>query len=150
MSRKTTHSGGRGALIAFTGWLVTGLIFAQGVAYDSQGKRDPFLNLQATTTRPPAPRIPAPPPLDQRPPGLAGLLIAEVTVVGTARGSGTEIVMLKGIDEITYFARGSTKLFDGYVEKVTEDEVVFVRVQVDTAGSEKTTRVTKRTQTEER
>ncbi len=120
------------------------------VPYNSHGKRDPFLDLRATSARPQPPRVLAPPPLEKRPPGLAGLLVAEVTVTGTASGPTAQIVILKGIDDVSYFARQGTKLFDGYVEKITGDEVVFVQIQTDTRGEQKISRVTKRTQTEER
>lgn len=131
-------------------WLWTGHAAGQTVLYDSHGKRDPFLDLKSTSTRPQPPRVPAPPPLEKRPPGLAGLLIAEVTVTGTASGSGTQIVILKGIDEVSYFAREGTKLFDGFLETIAGDEVVFVQIQTDTRGTERKAKVTKRTQTEER
>lgn len=130
--------------------LSVGPLFAQGVRYDSQGKRDPFLNLLQVSTRPEPPRFPAPPPLEQRPPGLAGLLIAEVTVIGMAQGVGSRIALLKGIDGATYFAKEGTKLFDGYIETITADEVVFVREQVDTRGQKKITNVHKELQMENR
>lgn len=123
---------------------------AQAVQYNSMGKRDPFLNLLQVTQRPEPPRFPAPPPLEQRPPGLAGLLIAEVTVTGIAQGVGSRIALLKGIDGATYFAKEGTKLFDGYVESISTDAVIFVREQVDTRGRKKVTKVHKELQIENR
>jgi hypothetical protein len=123
---------------------------AQGVGYDSQSKADPFVDLRQLHRRAEVPRFLAPPPLDQRPPGLAGLLVVEVTVTGTARGPGSELVILRGIDDTSYFAREGSKLFDGFVEAVSGDEVVFVREEVDTRGNKRVTRVTKRMQTEDR
>jgi hypothetical protein len=81
---------------------------------------------------------------------LAGLLIAEVTVIGMAQGVGSRIALLKGIDGATYFAKEGTKLFDGYIETITADEVVFVREQVDTRGQKKITNVHKELQMENR
>ncbi|GAB4233963.1 MAG: hypothetical protein Kow00109_06840 [Acidobacteriota bacterium] len=128
----------------------TAPLWGQAVKYDSMGKRDPFLNLLQVTQRPEPPRFPAPPPLEQRPPGLAGLLIAEVTVTGIAQGVGSRIALLKGIDGATYFAKEGTKLFDGYVESISTDAVVFVREQVDTRGRKKVTKVHKELQIENR
>jgi hypothetical protein len=123
---------------------------AQGVAYDAQGKPDPFVNLRLLHRRPEPPRFLAPPALDERPPGLAGLLVGEVTVTGTAQGPQSTLVILRGIDDISYFAREGSKLFDGFIEEVSGDEVVFVREQVDTRGNKRVTRVKKRMQTEDR
>lgn len=123
---------------------------AQGVEYDSQGRPDPFVNLRLLHRRPEPPRFPAPPALDERPPGLAGLLVGEVTVTGTAQGPQSQLVILRGIDDVSYFAREGSKLFDGFIEEVSGDEVVFVREQVDTRGNKRVARVTKRMQTEDR
>jgi hypothetical protein len=123
---------------------------AQGVDYDSQGKRDPFLNLLNVTKRAEPARVLAPPPLNERPPGLAGLLISEVTLTGTAQTGDSQIVILRGIDDMSYFAKEQSKLFDGYIESVTRDQVVFLREQVDTRGQKRTSKVTKQLQVEDR
>lgn len=123
--------------------------FAQGIQFDSQGKRDPFESLLSAKKRPEPVRVLAPPPLEQRPPGLAGLLVSEVTLTGTAESPGSHIAILRGIDNTSYFAREGTKLYNGYVEKITDDEVVFVREQVDTQGKKTISRVTKQIQTEQ-
>ena len=47
--------------------------------YDSKGRRDPFLSLQQAK-KDDSPRIVEPPPLQKRPPGLAGLLVSEVNL----------------------------------------------------------------------
>ena len=138
------------ALLGLLVFSLTGGAAAQGIQYDNQGKRDPFLNLLQINQKPEPARIVGPPPLDQRPPGLAGLLVAEVSLTGVAAGSGSVIALLKGIDGVSYFAREGTKLFDGYVESVSEEEIVFVREQVDTRGNKRVTRVRKQIQTEER
>lgn len=116
--------------------------------YHSQGKRDPFFSLYRAGKEE-APQIAPPPPLDQRPPGLPGLLISEVNVTGIASNSAAQIVLLRGTDNFTYFARVGSKLFDGYLEEVSQDKVTFVREVIDTRGNKKTTRVVKRLYTEE-
>lgn len=125
------------ALIA----LATAPLAAQ--RYNPGGKRDPFQDLAAIRAKA-APEMVEPPPFSQRPPGLSGLLISEVSVVGTAAGSDQRIAILQGADKFTYVAREGTKLFDGYVETIATDEVVFVREVFDTAGNKTTSEVVKR------
>lgn len=130
--------------------VISGTMFAQGIQYDAHGKRDPFQSLLNTNKRPEPPKVLAPPPLEKRPPGLAGLLVSEVTLTGTAKSPGSHIAILRGIDNASYFAREGTKLYDGYIEKITDEEVVFVREQVDTKGKKTVSRITKQIQTENR
>lgn len=121
---------------------------AQAQQYDSKGKRDPFLSLK-NTQQEEAPRILEPPPLDKRPPGLSGLLISEVSVTGMAANNAAKLVILKGTDSFTYFAREGSKLFDGYLAEISTEKVTFVRELVDTRGNKKTTKVVKRLYTED-
>jgi Tfp pilus assembly protein PilP len=130
--------------------ILCGTAFAQGIKYDSHGKRDPFQSLLNSVKRPEPAKVLAPPPLEKRPPGLAGLLVSEVTLTGTAKSPGSHIAILRGIDNVSYFAREGTKLYNGYVEKITDADVVFVREQVDTTGKKTISRVTKQIQTENR
>ena len=125
------------------------LLLCQGVEYTPGGKRDPFFNLLKTREQAPPAQIVGPPPLAQRPPGLAGLLVSEVSVGGTASASGKKIAILQGIDDTSYIAREGTKLFNGFIEKIEGSKVVFVRIQVDTRGRETVSRLTKEMQTEE-
>ncbi len=130
--------------------VLCGTVFAQGIKYDSHGKRDPFQSLLNAAKRPEPAKVLAPPPLEKRPPGLAGLLVSEVTLTGTAKSPGSHIAILRGIDNVSYFAREGTKLYNGYVETITDQDVVFVREQVDTTGKKTISRVTKQIQTENR
>jgi Tfp pilus assembly protein PilP len=114
-------------------------------SYDSQHKRDPFQNLASLQIKPPAaPRLIDPPPLSRRPPGLAGLLISEVSVIGTANKADKALVVLRGTDKFTYMALQGTKLYDGFIESVTAEETTFVREVRDTAGNTITSKVVKR------
>ena len=122
----------------------------QGIKYDSLAKRDPFISLAKKEAKSEAAEMVLPPPLESRPPGLAGLLIAEVTVTGMATGAAREMVILRGIDDATYFASEGTKLFDGFLEKVEGEQVKFKREQVDTRGKKRVSSVVKRIQTEDR
>ncbi len=97
----------------------------------------------------PAVFIPELPPLSERPLGLVGLAISEVTVTGVAVGEGNRVVILKGVDSFTYLAREENKLFDGYVFEISEEEVVFIQEVLDPRGGRETLKVVKRLFTEE-
>ena len=118
--------------------------------YNPRGKRDPFINLQELF-RQERPRvfIPELPPLSERPLGLVGLAISEVTVTGVAMAEDNRVVILRGIDGFTYMAREENKLFDGYVFEISEEEVVFIQEVLDPRGGRETLRVVKRLFTEE-
>jgi len=115
--------------------------------YDSQGKRDPFEGPkeQVSTNT-----IYTPPPLDKRPPGLTGLMIAEVTVAGLAGSKEERLVILKGADRVSYVAKKGSKLLDGYVSSITSEEVVFIRDMIDGKAAKKPTKVVKRLYTEDK
>ena len=118
--------------------------------YNPRGKRDPFINLQELF-RQEQPRvfIPELPPLSERPLGLVGLAISEMTVTGVAVAEDNRVVILRGIDGFTYMAREENKLFDGYVFEISEEEVVFIQEILDPRGGRETLRVVKRLFTEE-
>lgn len=131
-------------------WLLGVLpLQAQDPEYNPRDKRDPFFD----HTRVPAPpaqssQQPPTPPLSRRPAGLSGLLISEVTVSGTASTSGSSIALLRGVDSFTYLAREGSRLYDGYLESISGDEVVFVR-QTESSGGPQTQKVVKRFSTEQ-
>jgi hypothetical protein len=122
----------------------------QGIKYDSLAKRDPFISLVKKENTKAAAEMVLPPPLEKRPPGLAGLLISETEVTGTATGPERVMVILRGIDDVTYFASEGSKLFDGYLEKINAEQIQFKREQVDTRGKKHVSSVVKRIQTEDR
>ncbi len=63
--------------------------------YNPRGKRDPFVNLQELFRQEqPEVFIPQLPPLSERPLGLVGLAISEVTITGVAVGEGNRVVIL--------------------------------------------------------
>jgi hypothetical protein len=121
----------------------TALCLAQ--IYTSNGKRDPF----DSPAEEPATTVTGPPPLDRRPPGLSGLLISEVTVAGLAGSQQDNVVILKGVDKVSYLARKGSKLFDGYVVSISAEEVVFLR-ETDPRDAKKTVKVVKRLYTEDK
>ena len=86
-------------------------------SYDPEDRRDPFMSLLGRGNDPKA--------AGGRPAGLAGLLIADVTVKGIVRDRGGFIAMLKSPDDKTYIVRSGDRLFDGSVKSIVQDKVVF-------------------------
>ena len=139
------------------GIFLLGFVFCLGLplellaqVYNPRGKRDPFINLQDLFRQErPQVFIPELPPLSERPLGLVGMAISEVTITGVAIGEDNRLVILKGVDGFTYMAREENKLFDGYVFEISEEEVVFIQEVLDPRGGRETLRVVKRLFTEE-
>lgn len=125
----------------------SGAVFAED--YTPRGKRDPFVSLSRLKNTGSA-QVVQPPPLAQRPPGLAGLLISEVNVIGTAANKKKNLVILRGIDEASYIAGSGSKLFDGFLKEITEGQIIFVREVVDTRGKRQKSEVVKHLYTEDR
>lgn len=86
-------------------------------AYDPAGRRDPFVSLLARGTDARSP--------GNRPAGLSGLLIGEVTVKGIVRDRSGFIAMVQGPDTRTFIIRSGEKLMDGTVKAITAETVVF-------------------------
>jgi Tfp pilus assembly protein PilP len=86
-------------------------------SYEAEGRRDPFLSLLGRGNDPKT--------TASRPAGVAGLLIAEVTVKGIVRDKGGFIAMIQGSDSKTFIVRTGDRLFDGSVKSIVADKVVF-------------------------
>jgi Tfp pilus assembly protein PilP len=89
-----------------------------GYTYDPQGRRDPFVSLLQRGADPRANTA-------NRPPGLPGVLISEVTVKGILKDPSGFIAMIEAPDKKTYIVRSGQKLLDGSVKSITVDSVVF-------------------------
>lgn len=85
--------------------------------YDAEGRRDPFLSLLGRGADPRTPTA--------RPSGVAGLLIADVTVKGIVRDKDGYIAMVQGTEGKTFIVRPGDRLFDGSVKSIVADKVVF-------------------------
>jgi Tfp pilus assembly protein PilP len=88
-------------------------------AYETQGRRDPFVSL---LTRGSDPRGAA-----TRAAGLPGVLIAEATVKGIVRDRSGFIAMIQGTGTKTFIVRAGEKLMDGTVKAIAADSVVFLQ-----------------------
>ncbi len=85
--------------------------------YEPSGRRDPFISLVG--------RGDEKNPTAVRPPGLAGLLIGEITVKGVVRDRTGFLAMLRAPDNKTYNVRVGDKLFDGTVKSINQEKVIF-------------------------
>ena len=87
--------------------------------YDPLGRRDPFVSLlnRGADIR----------PQGDRPTGLAGLSVNEVSLRGIILSEGTYLAVLQAPDNKTYIVRDNDLLYDGSVKTVSEDAVVFLQ-----------------------
>lgn len=90
---------------------------AEGYTYNPEGRRDPFVSLlqRGTDLRGPT----------NRPEGIAGLIIAEITVKGIVKTPRGFFAMVVGPDNRTLIVRPNDRLFDGAVRAITQTEIVF-------------------------
>ena len=90
-----------------------------GYSYDPAGRRDPFVTLTGRGGDLPTAG-------GARPPGIAGVLVSEVTVKGIIKSSkGGFIALVQAPDNHTYIIHASDTVFDGTVKTITQDAVVF-------------------------
>jgi hypothetical protein len=78
-----------------------------------------------------------------RPPGLAGLGIAEVTLRGTVKSRDGFVAVLQGSDQKTYIVRPGDRLFDGTVRTITQNDMVLLQEVNDPLSLEKQREVRK-------
>lgn len=89
-----------------------------GYTYRPGGRRDPFVSLVGRGSDPQT---------TSRAPGLAGMLINEVSLKGIVfmKARAGYVAMLQGPDKKTYVVRSGDRLLDGSVKSITADTVVF-------------------------
>ena len=87
-----------------------------GFRYEARGRRDPFVSLAlGVNVLPP----------EIRPPGLAGMLIQEVSLRGIVKTQDGYIAMIQGTDNKSYFAKLGERLYDGTIQSIDDAKVVF-------------------------
>jgi Tfp pilus assembly protein PilP len=86
-------------------------------SYNPEGRRDPFVSLanRGSDGRSVA----------NRPTGLPGVLIDEVTVKGILKDQTGLMALIQGGDSRIYRVRPGDRLMDGTVKAITADAVVF-------------------------
>jgi hypothetical protein len=110
------------------------LVEGSGYRYDSRGRRDPFVSLAQGYNL-----------FEEgvRPPGLAGMLIQEVSLHGIVKTADEYIAMIQGTDNKSYFARVGERLYDGTIEAIDDGRVVFRQEINDPLRIEKFHRIEK-------
>lgn len=89
-----------------------------GYTYDPAGRRDPFVSLLG---RGEAVNVSS----SNRPAGLPGVLINEVSVKGIFKNDKGFIALLQTPDGKTYIVHTGEKMLDGSVKAIAQDAVVF-------------------------
>jgi len=85
--------------------------------YNPEGRRDPFVSLIGKGSDAKG--------QGNRPAGVPGLLINEVSVKGIVRNSAGYVALIQGADNKTYVVRAGDRLLDGTVKSIVADAVVF-------------------------
>ena len=90
-------------------------------AYESGGRRDPFVNLLGTGSEP---RV-----ASRRGggDGAAGMTVAEITVSGIVQNRGLLVAMVQGPDRKTYLVHQGDKFLDGTIKTVTPQGLIIVQ-----------------------
>ncbi len=96
--------------------------------YDPRGRRDPFVDPRRGREGLPG--------VVERPRGLAGVRVAELTLRGLVLAGGRRLGVLEAPGGRTYLVRGGERLLDGVVRAVAYDAVVFDEAARDGAGRE--------------
>ncbi len=88
-------------------------------SYDPSGRRDPFRSLLDGLDAPDEEvgRV--------RPPGLLGMMIEEIRVEGILETPGGVLAFVLGRDNLSYIIRPGTKLYNGEVQDILSDRVIF-------------------------
>jgi hypothetical protein len=100
-------------------------------------KRDPFdtlLNRARAGDAPP----------ENLPPGKAGLIVSTLRIDGIVRGPAAMIAIVSNPQQRVYFLHEGDKLYDGSVEKITLDAVLFHEIGKDAFGKPLEREVTRR------
>jgi Tfp pilus assembly protein PilP len=92
-------------------------------AYDPDGRRDPFRSLALSGS--------ALTPTSNRPVGVRGLLISELSLRGVVQSRQRLLATVEGPDKRTYTISNGDQLLDGTVKVITADAVVFLQQVTD-------------------
>ncbi len=90
-------------------------------AYNSEGRRDPFVSLVRSGTDARAVRP------SGAIEGIGGLAVDEIAIRGIVAGRGGLIAMVQGPDNKTYLVRQNDKLLDGAVKTITRQGMVIMQ-----------------------
>ena len=88
--------------------------------YNSEGRRDPFVNLLGTGTEPRATS-------SKRGEGAAGLMVSEISVRGIMQSRGALVAMVQGPDNKTYIVHQGDKFLDGRIKTITPQGLIIIQ-----------------------
>jgi hypothetical protein len=113
--------------------------------YEPMDRRDPFLNplLLKKKESPGNEELPRGPAV----PGIAGMFIGQVKLLGTSVGDDSRTAVFEGTDRRVYFLRAGDRLYDGFVKSIATEAVVLVRETHFKNGTMTTEEITKRLRT---
>ncbi len=120
-------------------------VLYSSATYQPDGRRDPFLNPTLSSRKDDNPDEEQ--PRGTPPPGISGMLIAQVKLLGTSFGEDGPVAVFQGPDKRAYFLQERDRLFDGYVKQVGSDSVLLVREARLRSGKVVTQEVTKQLRT---
>ncbi|MCL6482005.1 MAG: hypothetical protein K6U02_09785 [Firmicutes bacterium] len=124
--------------VAVGAWAQAAAPTSQSEPPQSSARRDPFDPLVDSTQ--PGPRgLP-----QQLPPGKAGLVISLLRVHGVVKAPSGMIAVVSNQQNRVYFLREGDQLYDGVVERISLDAVVFRESGKDPFGRPIERQVTKR------
>jgi hypothetical protein len=115
-----------------------------GYAYNSGGRRDPFVSLQRPVAADRGPK--------SRKPGMEGFLIQEIALKGIVKTTGTGlgvagrpgfIAMFLGADGKSYFVSTGQRVYDGVITAMDATSVTFRQEVTDPLSPVKTREVRK-------
>ena len=100
------------------------VLAGEGYSYDPGERRDPFISLLQRTQAKELPQ--------QRPEGVAGLLIDEIEVKGIFQLQGRKFAQVQTSDkDKSYLIQEGDQLYDGEVVSIADGEVTFKQVVND-------------------
>jgi len=88
--------------------------------YNSEGRRDPFVNLLGTGAEPLAAS-------SKRGEGAAGMMVSEISVRGILQSRGALVAMVQGPDNKTYIVHQGDKFFDGRIKTITPQGLIIIQ-----------------------
>ncbi len=113
----------------------------RGARYEPRDVRDPFLNpLGSKKKEDPDSEVAKGTP----PPGIAGMNIKDVELVGISENEVVRTALFRGSDQRVYFLHTGDHFFDGYLKTVSVDAVQLVRETTLRSGKVLTQEITKR------
>jgi hypothetical protein len=118
---------------------------AAGVRYDSGNRRDPFLN--PLRLKKVAEDLNEELGRGTPPPGISGMFIADVALLGVSSREDGRTAVFRGPDKHAYFLQPGDKLFDGYLKEIGPDFVLLIRETRLKSGKVLTQDVQKRLRT---